>query len=253
MEFDIASVEQIRKHLVEVPPFTPTKVSRAEAVRLLAPEIAEMQSKGYSLGKVAAFLSDKGLPISAGVVKTCLRDVRSANGPRVRKAKDAGVRSRARRATGAASGAATDAQGRARRNVQTIAPEGPGGMARTIAPSSPGSGPTAADVLDAEARKSDGRKENGVQASRRDAVRGRTAEPGAGSGAEDPRGAAKESPHETARSGASRVGPPAAQSSGSESGLGGGGGGEPNGKGSGKGSAAAPSWSFQPREDSEEL
>jgi|GEM_PF-2395981 len=78
VEFDVARVEEIRKRLVDAPEIQATTVSRAQALRMLAPEIAQMQSRGYSLAKIAGFLSGEGLAVSVTVLKTSLQKVRSA-------------------------------------------------------------------------------------------------------------------------------------------------------------------------------
>ena len=65
--------EQIRRELEEVPPYAPEEVTRAEAVRSLAPQIRGMQSKGYTLPAIAAFLTERGLGITAVVLKGLLK------------------------------------------------------------------------------------------------------------------------------------------------------------------------------------
>jgi len=53
---------KIQRELQDAPECPVEEVSKIRAVRLLAPQICAMQSKGYSLAAIAAMLSDKALP-----------------------------------------------------------------------------------------------------------------------------------------------------------------------------------------------
>jgi hypothetical protein len=48
----------------EAPHCDPTEVSKAEAVRLLLPQIQVMQSEGYGLAHIVSWLSSKGVAIT---------------------------------------------------------------------------------------------------------------------------------------------------------------------------------------------
>ena len=48
-----------------------------QAVRLLAPQIQEMQSRGYSLGQIADFLSAKGFLIKPTALKNYLTKIKA--------------------------------------------------------------------------------------------------------------------------------------------------------------------------------
>jgi hypothetical protein len=108
-QFAIARVEEIRKRLVEAPELVPTTVTRADAIRMLAPEIAQMKAKGYSLGKVAAFLGGEGIAISPGALKRSLRSPRlQPRGDRP-KARTERPSARVRKGPGTPRGSLTDA------------------------------------------------------------------------------------------------------------------------------------------------
>jgi hypothetical protein len=102
---NLEQVQRIRQMLQEAPPSTSKEVSRREAIRLLATDIAAMRSKGYSMAQIAAMLVENGLSVSAGVLKGYLRDARGERAARTagRKSKRGG-RERGARPSHAAGG-----------------------------------------------------------------------------------------------------------------------------------------------------
>jgi hypothetical protein len=96
VELDIARVEAIRKRLEDAPAIAPDTVSRAEAVRMLAPAIARMQARGYSLPKVVAFLAAEGLSVTVAGLKGYLHDARGRSGRTARSTRPKRVAAKAR-------------------------------------------------------------------------------------------------------------------------------------------------------------
>lgn len=74
--FAAEKVRQLQETLSQVAPYQATEVSKQQAIRTLAPEIAILRSKGYSWSAVAAMLSEQGMPISVAALRTYLRRVR---------------------------------------------------------------------------------------------------------------------------------------------------------------------------------
>ena len=79
-----------------------TRVTTAEAVRMLSPEIHAMQAKGYGLPAIAAHLSDNGLAMTTKTLKTYLTEARDHGGRKKPRAPKRGGS-----ATGAGSTAPT--------------------------------------------------------------------------------------------------------------------------------------------------
>ncbi len=69
----IQVIKKIEAELSALPPRPPENVNKTEAVHMLAPLIARMQLKGYSLDTIAALLSERGLFVSRVVLKTYLK------------------------------------------------------------------------------------------------------------------------------------------------------------------------------------
>lgn len=74
--FAAEKVRQLQEALSQVAPYQATEVSKQQAIRTLAPEIATLRSKGYSWSAVAAMLSEQGIPVSVAALRTYLRRVR---------------------------------------------------------------------------------------------------------------------------------------------------------------------------------
>lgn len=81
---DVDEVQGISAALKQAPEPRRVQVSRCEAIQMLAPDIATLQSKGYSLAQIAGMLTELGLKVSSLGLKGYLRDAR---GRRSRKKK----------------------------------------------------------------------------------------------------------------------------------------------------------------------
>jgi hypothetical protein len=79
------AIEQIQRELQDAPECPVEEVSKVRAVKLLAPQICAMQSKGYSLVAIAAMLSDKGLAVTAAALKSYLNVAKEAQATEGRK------------------------------------------------------------------------------------------------------------------------------------------------------------------------
>jgi hypothetical protein len=76
----MSAIEQTRRILKEAPQHDVKEVTKSEAIRLLSTEIHEMQSKGYSLAAIAVMLSEKGIEVTAGSLKSHLSHAKGAGG-----------------------------------------------------------------------------------------------------------------------------------------------------------------------------
>jgi hypothetical protein len=74
----MALIEQVRRVLEDTPECREEEVTKVQAIRMLAPQIHAMQSKGYGLKAIAALLSDKGIAVSVVSLKSYLRHVKGA-------------------------------------------------------------------------------------------------------------------------------------------------------------------------------
>lgn len=91
-----ADLELIKAELAQLPP-PPRSLTKAEALRELAPELARMQASGHTAASIAAALSSRGLKVS---VRAVARTLASA-APKNRRRAGAG-----KRLEGAATGEA---------------------------------------------------------------------------------------------------------------------------------------------------
>ncbi len=76
-KISIELIKRIEAELAALPPCPAREVTKTEAIRKLAPLIAGMQSKGYSHEAIAAMLSERGVSVSAIVLKTYLKRAKS--------------------------------------------------------------------------------------------------------------------------------------------------------------------------------
>lgn len=79
-----AEIESIRAELLALPP-APTvtvKGTKAATVASLAPELLGLRRRGYGLAALAAFLTEKGLPITSGTLKNYLQRAGATRGKR---------------------------------------------------------------------------------------------------------------------------------------------------------------------------
>jgi hypothetical protein len=70
-------IEDLQKAMREAPEYCAKEVNKVDAVRLLVPQIQEMQTRGYSLGKIAEFLSAKGFIIKPAALKNYLTRIKA--------------------------------------------------------------------------------------------------------------------------------------------------------------------------------
>ena len=61
----MVKIEELRRGMREAPEFQETECSRARALELMLPDIEIMKSKGYSAAAIAAWLSQRGIELSA--------------------------------------------------------------------------------------------------------------------------------------------------------------------------------------------
>jgi hypothetical protein len=76
-KISILAIEDLQKAMREAPEYSAKEVTKVQAVRLLAPQIQEMQSRGYSLGQIADFLSAKGFLIKPTALKNYLTKIKA--------------------------------------------------------------------------------------------------------------------------------------------------------------------------------
>jgi hypothetical protein len=84
----VAQVDEIRRQLAAQPP-APTvrgdSVSKLAAVTAAAPELLGLRRNGWGIAALAAFLTEKGLPISEGTLKNYLQRVGATRTKRRRR------------------------------------------------------------------------------------------------------------------------------------------------------------------------
>lgn len=80
MTLTLEQVEKISAELKALPPVEnrQRQISKQEAIKRLAKDIAELQKRGYTLEQVAAVLQEKGLEVGVTTLKSYLRRSRPA-------------------------------------------------------------------------------------------------------------------------------------------------------------------------------
>jgi hypothetical protein len=80
MTISISQIEMIREKLEEMPEVKnpDRKVTRMEAVKMMAAAIRDMQSRGYTLRRISEILADSGLQIAPTTLKTYLQKVKES-------------------------------------------------------------------------------------------------------------------------------------------------------------------------------
>ena len=80
-------LEKLRAEIVQAPPASQERFTKAEAVRRLRPDLQAMRERGYSLKAIAEFLSDRGLRLAPTVLSSYLWEAKEAreNRPKRRK------------------------------------------------------------------------------------------------------------------------------------------------------------------------
>lgn len=75
MAYPLAQIEALKAQLKELPePDVGNRsVSKQQAIRMLARDIAGLQRKGYTLEQVATLLSERGVEINAATLKSYIR------------------------------------------------------------------------------------------------------------------------------------------------------------------------------------
>ncbi len=80
MAISVSQIEILRGKLEEMPQVEDPdrKVSKLEAVRMMASSIRDLQSRGYSIEKIAEILTDSGLDIAPTTLKSYLTKVKGS-------------------------------------------------------------------------------------------------------------------------------------------------------------------------------
>ena len=73
-----AFIEQLQQALADTPECPSEEITRTEAIRMLAPQIHKMQSKGYGYTAIASLLSEKGFAVNSKGLKSYLRQAKGA-------------------------------------------------------------------------------------------------------------------------------------------------------------------------------
>jgi hypothetical protein len=66
-------IDRIIQEMDALPPYEETRRSKQQLIAELAPVIASLRQKGYTWKAVAETITNKGVPISAAVLRTYLR------------------------------------------------------------------------------------------------------------------------------------------------------------------------------------
>ena len=82
MAIRVSQIESLREKLEVMPQVEDPdrKVSKMEAVRMMASSIRDLQSRGYSIEKIAEILGDSGLDIAPTTLKSYLTKVKGSLG-----------------------------------------------------------------------------------------------------------------------------------------------------------------------------
>jgi len=68
----MAAINELQRALEETPERGVNEVSKAEAIRLLSPQIRGLQAKGYALTEIAGMLAEKGVAVTAAALRSYL-------------------------------------------------------------------------------------------------------------------------------------------------------------------------------------
>jgi hypothetical protein len=136
----VVSIEELQRSLDALPEHRDEEVTKTQAIRMLAPQIHAMQSKGYTMSAIAAMLSDRGIAVTAVALKSYL----SHNKERAAVKRGGGER-KARRPPSAALGPHLEASPVAPVGSTAKASEAragvPSGPAPAVAPKRPAASP----------------------------------------------------------------------------------------------------------------
>ena len=80
MPLTVEEIERIAAELKDLPPIENKQrlVSKQEAVKLLAKEIASLQQRGYTFEQVAGLLHERGLELNTRTLKSYLQRAKAA-------------------------------------------------------------------------------------------------------------------------------------------------------------------------------
>ncbi len=83
MKYKIDDVKKIGDKLKMLPKIevVPTEVNRQDAVKLLLPEIAVMQARGYTLNQIAEHLTGNGIEISGSTLRSYIQRAKGSKVP----------------------------------------------------------------------------------------------------------------------------------------------------------------------------
>ncbi|AXQ50979.1 hypothetical protein DZC31_30150 (plasmid) [Stenotrophomonas rhizophila] len=89
MKITIETIENLQKSLKDLPVVEDKKreVSKPEAVKMLAADVAEMQKKGYTIEMIAEILTNSGLEMKPSTLKSYLTRAKAPSGTRKRGTK----------------------------------------------------------------------------------------------------------------------------------------------------------------------
>jgi hypothetical protein len=76
-----STIKDLQQSMEDAPEHESHEVSKVQALRLLSPQILLMQSKGYNMAHIAALLSERGITVTAGTLKSHLSRFKSAPAP----------------------------------------------------------------------------------------------------------------------------------------------------------------------------
>jgi hypothetical protein len=122
----MATIKDIQRLLEDSPARESSEVSKVQALRLLAPQILLMQSKGYSAAHIAGLLSERGVVVTAATLKSHLSRFKTAEAQEALRAKPAKRTNRE-----------TTLPATSSRAVAPPMPTAPATVATTAAPSPP--------------------------------------------------------------------------------------------------------------------
>ena len=71
--FRSEQVDALARELDDIPKFTATEVTVAEAIRRLAPQVAILRSRGYTFVAIAALFTERGVPVTSAALRAILR------------------------------------------------------------------------------------------------------------------------------------------------------------------------------------
>jgi hypothetical protein len=77
-KISMAEIQQLQRVLESAPEYQVEEFTKMDAIRMLAPHIRAMQSKGYSLSAIAGMFSDNGVAVTSVALKSYLGQVKGS-------------------------------------------------------------------------------------------------------------------------------------------------------------------------------